>query len=92
GSISTSTGEFAVLVPFPFQACAVQHLPNKHDTATREPVDWLDPVLLPENSALILLNGEIKFLPVVFHIAGAQDDVANVDKTSIREKERGQPQ
>ncbi|KAH6614568.1 hypothetical protein B0J18DRAFT_374545, partial [Chaetomium sp. MPI-SDFR-AT-0129] len=91
GSISTSVGEFAVLIPFPFQDCAVQHQPNKHDTATREPVDWLDPVLLLENSALILLNGEIKFWPVICYITGAQDDVSKVDRTDIREEEKGQP-
>ncbi|KAK3934576.1 hypothetical protein QBC46DRAFT_273522, partial [Diplogelasinospora grovesii] len=58
-----------------------------------QPIDWLDPVLLPANSALILLNGEIKFKVVIFEcgVARAQDHDSRVDGNDIR-KEGGQPQ
>ncbi|KAL2014891.1 hypothetical protein VTK56DRAFT_7213 [Thermocarpiscus australiensis] len=70
GSISTSSGQLAVFIPFPLRCCAVQYQPREHDATTRQPIDWLSPVLLPENSALILVSGEIRFLLIVISVEG----------------------
>ncbi|AEO60279.1 hypothetical protein MYCTH_2129368 [Thermothelomyces thermophilus ATCC 42464] len=89
GSI-TSSGTFAVFIPFPFRFkhCEVLYQPNKDDPTTQEPIGWLDPVLLPENSAIVLLDGEIKFQLVIFdcEVAGVRDHDSKVDGKNIREE------
>ena len=80
--MDTKSGEFAVFIPFPFKDCAVQYQPKEDDATTREPVDWRVPALLPEKSALILLNGEIKFWPIIF----------KVDRKDISDEEIGERQ
>ncbi|KAK3945531.1 hypothetical protein QBC46DRAFT_370952 [Diplogelasinospora grovesii] len=77
GSIATSSGQFAVVVlfPSPLQSCKVQYRPNRwpDDHTKGQPVDWLDPVLLPENSGLILLSGEMKFEVIIFECGVAKN-------------------
>jgi hypothetical protein len=62
GSIFTSDGEVAMLIPLPFDLCEVQYQSKKDDRTTRESLEWRNPILLPENSRVVLLSGSIKFI------------------------------
>ncbi len=71
GSISTSDGVFAMVIPLPFEDCIVHYQPKKDDPEELA-VEWPVPILLPENSALLLLKGQMKFIvvDVEYKVAG----------------------
>uniref|UniRef100_A0A0B7KNV1 Uncharacterized protein n=1 Tax=Bionectria ochroleuca TaxID=29856 RepID=A0A0B7KNV1_BIOOC len=87
GSISTSNGVFAVVIPLPFEEhCEVQYQAKKDDLTTREPLEWQNPILLPENSALILLSGSIKFILIDIEVTKSPDPDSKVGRQDHMEE------
>ena len=64
GSISTSNSVLAIIIPLPFETCETRFQPNKHDATNQVATTWPAPVLLPQNSALLLVQGHIKFIVI----------------------------
>ncbi|KAL2168379.1 hypothetical protein VTG60DRAFT_7358 [Thermothelomyces hinnuleus] len=74
--ITPPSGAFGVVIPFYSQHGEISYLPNKDDFTTQTTIDWQNPLLLPNNSAIVLLNGEIKFQMVLFdcEVVGVREE------------------
>ncbi|CAI6091434.1 unnamed protein product [Clonostachys chloroleuca] len=87
GSIFTSDGEVAMLIPLPFDLCEVQYQSKKDDRTTRESLEWRNPILLPENSRVVLLSGSIKFIMIDIDVEKTNlDHDSNGDGKGLVEK------